>query len=151
MKFSNHTEGSSAENCWSRHSPLTAEYSERHPWAQGAKGKIDKRGKVHFPMHKSELGSLLSSGSTLRLVTVTLTPPPRKREAMKNALKPDCCWGKTRCASRGQSHNMGQKNLDMIWVNFISGPDWETVLECEAVMLHGQKSKIGEVFAQVWR
>ena len=34
-----------------------------------------KRGKVHFPMHKSELGSLLSSGSTLRLVTVTLTPP----------------------------------------------------------------------------
>ncbi len=25
----------------------------------------------------------------------------------------------------------------------------ETVLECEAVMLHGQKSKIGEVFAQV--
>ena len=38
---------------------------------------------------------------------------------------------------------MGQKNLDMLWVNFISGPD------CEAVMLHGQKSKIGEVFAQV--
>ena len=27
--------------------------------------------------------------------------------------------------------------------------DLETVLECEAVMLHGQKSKIGEVFAQV--
>jgi DNA invertase Pin-like site-specific DNA recombinase len=25
----------------------------------------------------------------------------------------------------------------------------ETVLECEAVMLHGQNSKIGEVFAQV--
>jgi len=25
----------------------------------------------------------------------------------------------------------------------------ETILECEAVMLHGQKSKIGEVFAQV--
>jgi len=48
-------------------------------------------------------------------------------------------------------HNIGQKNLDMIWVNFISGPDWETVLECEAGMLHGQKSKIGEVFAQVWR
>jgi hypothetical protein len=34
-----------------------------------------------------------------------------------------------------------------IWVNFISGPDLETVLECEAVMLHGQKSKVGEVFA----
>ena len=47
------------------------------------------------------------------------------------------------------STNMDQKNVDMIWVNFISGPDRETVLECEAVMLHGQKSKIGEVFAQV--
>jgi len=41
---------------------------------------------------------------------------------------------------------MGQKNVDMIWVNFISGPDEEPVLECKAVMLHSQKSKIQEVF-----
>src|SRR5438270_13049605 len=44
---------------------------------------------------------------------------------------------------------MVQKNLDMIWVNFISGPDEEPVLECEVVMLHGQKSKIGEVLCEV--
>src|SRR5260370_16944301 len=31
-------------------------------------------------MHESELGSLLSSGSTLRLVTVTLTPPLHRRK-----------------------------------------------------------------------
>ncbi len=44
---------------------------------------------------------------------------------------------------------MGQKNVDMLWVNFIRGPNRETALECEAVIMHGQKSKIGDVFAQV--
>ena len=36
--------------------------------------------------------------------------------------------------------------MSLIWVYFISGPDEEPVLECEAVMLQGQKSKMGEVF-----
>ena len=59
-------------------------------------------------------------------ITLKISEASRVIEIQTRSLRchPDAVEMDSPAVSRlRKNHNMGQKNLDMIWVNFISGPD----------------------------